>query len=74
MQFLVNYARLDFANIKREIEKLVLYCQGKKCNRKKWYRLLAEYDSHNNELFSRNYQVKKIKLVQKEEANFSFIL
>lgn len=26
-EFLVNYTRLDFANIKKELEKLLLYCE-----------------------------------------------
>ena len=46
--FLVNYTRLDFANIKREIEKLVLYCQGKSVIERNDIELLAvrslEYD------------------------------
>ena len=29
-EFLVNYTRLDFANIKKELEKLLLYCEEKK--------------------------------------------
>ena len=79
-QFLVNYTRLDFANIKREIEKLVLYCQGKSVIERNDIELLAvrslEYDvfSLTNELFSRNYiklrEVYNSLVLKKEEPIF----
>lgn len=79
-QFLVNYTQLDFANIKREIEKLVLYCQGKNSIEKSDIEILAvrsiEYDvfSLTNELFSRNYvklrEVYNSLVLKKEEPIF----
>lgn len=79
-QFLVNYTQLDFANIKREIEKLVLYCQGKNSIEKSDIEILAvrsiEYDvfSLTNKLFSRNYvklrEVYNSLVLKKEEPIF----
>ena len=60
-EFLVNYTRLDFANIKKELEKLLLYCDDKKIITREDIELLAtrslEYDvfSLTNELFGKNY-------------------
>ncbi|MGX7111269.1 DNA polymerase III subunit delta [Gemella cuniculi] len=79
-QFLVNYTRLDFANIKRELEKLVLYCGNKKVITKGDIELLTtrslEYDvfSLTNELFGKNYsklrEVYNSLVLKKEEPIF----
>ena len=66
-QFLVDYTQLDLANIKKELEKLVLYCGGIGRISKKDIELLCtrslDYDvfSLTNELFGKNY--KKLREV-----------
>ena len=75
-EFLVNYTRLDFANIKKELEKLLLYCDEKKIITREDIELLAtrslEYDvfSLTNELFGKNYDKLRVvynSLVFKKE-------
>ena len=66
-QFLVDYTQLDLANIKKELEKLVLYCEKIGRISKKDIELLCtrslDYDvfSLTNELFGKNY--KKLREV-----------
>ena len=66
-QFLVDYTQLDLANIKKELEKLVLYCEEIGRISKKDIELLCtrslDYDvfSLTNELFGKNY--KKLREV-----------
>lgn len=79
-QFLVNYTRLDFANIKKELEKLILYCSEKKLITKEDIELLCsrslEYDvfSITNELFTKNYkklrEVYSALILKKEDPIF----
>ena len=79
-EFLVNYTRLDFANIKKELEKLLLYCDEKKVITREDIELLAtrslEYDvfSLTNELFGKNYSRLRVVynslVLKKEEPIF----
>ena len=79
-EFLVNYTRLDFANIKKELEKLLLYCDEKKVITREDIELLAtrslEYDvfSLTNELFGKNYSKLRVVynslVLKKEEPIF----
>ena len=79
-EFLVNYTRLDFANIKKELEKLILYCDEKKVIAREDIELLAtrslEYDvfSLTNELFGKNYSKLRVVynslVLKKEEPIF----
>ena len=79
-EFLVNYTRLDFANIKKELEKLFLYCYEKKVITREDIELLAtrslEYDvfSLTNELFGKNYTKLRVVfnslVLKKEEPIF----
>ena len=79
-EFLVNYTRLDFANIKKELEKLLLYCDDKKIITREDIELLAtrslEYDvfSLTNELFGKNYSKLRVVynslVLKKEEPIF----
>ena len=79
-EFLVNYTRLDFANIKKELEKLLLYCDDKKIITRGDIELLAtrslEYDvfSLTNELFGKNYAKLRVVfnslVLKKEEPIF----
>ena len=79
-EFLVNYTRLDFANIKKELEKLLLYCDEKKVIAREDIELLAtrslEYDvfSLTNELFGKNYSKLRVVynslVLKKEEPIF----
>jgi len=79
-EFLVNYTRLDFANIKKELEKLLLYCDEKKVITREDIELLAtrslEYDvfSLTNELFGKNYLKLRVVynslVLKKEEPIF----
>lgn len=79
-EFLVNYTRLDFANIKKELEKLLLYCDDKKIITREDIELLAtrslEYDvfSLTNELFGKNYAKLRVVfnslVLKKEEPIF----
>ena len=79
-EFLVNYTRLDFANIKKELEKLLLYCDEKKTITREDIELLAtrslEYDvfSLTNELFGKNYDKLRVVynslVLKKEEPIF----
>lgn len=79
-QFFVNFTRLDFANIKRELEKIILYCEDKGGITKEDIELLStrslEYDvfSLTNELFGKNYkklrEVYNALVLKKEEPIF----
>lgn len=76
-QFLINYSGLDFLNIKKELEKLYLYCEEKGEVAKEDIELLVtrsiEYDvfSLTNELFNKNLfklrEVLNSLILKKEE-------
>ena len=79
-QFLVDYTQLALANIKKELEKLLLYCEEKKVIAREDIELLAtrslEYDvfSLTNELFGKNYSKLRVVynslVLKKEEPIF----
>ena len=79
-QSLVDYTQLDLANIKKELEKLLLYCEEKKVIAREDIELLAtrslEYDvfSLTNELFGKNYSKLRVVynslVLKKEEPIF----
>ncbi|AME09497.1 MULTISPECIES: DNA polymerase III subunit delta [Gemella] len=83
-QFLVNYTRFDFSNIKRELEKLILYCESKGSIKKEDIELLStrslEYDvfALTNELFNKNYdklrEVYSALVLNKEDSTFLLLL